>query len=274
MRTKTIAIALVLAAGSLVAGCGERKEKVNAKGEQEVDLALDFYVNPDHAGIYQALENGRFSEAGLDVKPRVPSDPSAPLRQVAAGRADLAISYEPEVLLARDQGLPVVAVAALVAQPLTSLISTGDAGIEDVTDLRGKTIATAGIPYQAAFIEAILDKEGLEPDDVETVEVGFNLLPAVLSGQGRRDARRLPQRRRRRPRAAGGGSEGGPGRRDRDPDLRRAGRRRQRGDGRERSRDDPALPDGARAGDPRRRRRPEGRDRDDPRARATASSRS
>jgi putative hydroxymethylpyrimidine transport system substrate-binding protein len=183
MRTKTIAIALVLAAASLVAGCGEREEKVNAEGEQQVDLALDFYVNPDHAGIYQALENGRFSEAGLEVKPRVPSDPSAPLRQVAAGRADLAISYEPEVLLARDQGLPVVAVAALVAQPLTSLISTGDAGIVDVTDLRGKTVATAGIPYQAAFMEAILDKEGLAPDDVDTVEVGFNLLPAVLSGK-------------------------------------------------------------------------------------------
>jgi putative hydroxymethylpyrimidine transport system substrate-binding protein len=183
MSKTTIAIALAAIAGGLLAGCGEREEKLNAKGEQQVDLALDFYVNPDHAGIYQALENGHFAEAGLDVKPRVPSDPSAPLRQVAAGRADLAISYEPEVILARDQELPVVTVAALVAQPLTSLISTRDAGIEDVRDLRGKTVATAGIPYQTAFLDAILREEGLSADDVDQVDVGFNLLPAVLSGR-------------------------------------------------------------------------------------------
>ena len=91
-------------------------------------LALDFYVNPDHAGIYTALERGYFDDAGLDVEPQVPSDPSAPIRQVAAGRADLAISYEPEVLLAQDQGLPVIAVAAIVHRPLTSLISLPEAG--------------------------------------------------------------------------------------------------------------------------------------------------
>ena len=94
-------------------GCRLRREGgARRRGDAEqFTLALDFYVNPDHAGIYAALERGDFDEAGLDVEPQVPSDPSAPIRQVAAGRADLAISYEPEVLLARDQGLPVMAVA-------------------------------------------------------------------------------------------------------------------------------------------------------------------
>ena len=78
----------------------------------------------------------------------MPSDPSAPIKQVAAGQVDLAISYEPEVMLARDQGLDVVAVAALVSEPLTSLISLPEAGIARPRDLEGKTIATAGIPYQ------------------------------------------------------------------------------------------------------------------------------
>ena len=112
----------------------------------------------------------------------MPSDPSAPIRQVAAGRADLAISYEPEVLLAQDEGLPVIAVAALVPQPLTSLISLPEAGIDDAADLRGKTIATAGIPYQADYLDAILDRDGPQPDDVEQKDVGLNLLPALLSG--------------------------------------------------------------------------------------------
>jgi putative hydroxymethylpyrimidine transport system substrate-binding protein len=175
--------ALMLAAATAVGGCGEKEEPSGAGGTTALDLALDFYVNADHAGIYQAIENGHFEQAGLDVTPRIPSDPSAPIRQVAAGRVDLAISYEPEVLLARDLGLDVVAVAAIVPQPLTSLIALGEAGIEDARDLKGKTVATAGIPYQDAFMDAILTEANVDSGDVKQVDVGFNLLPAVLSGR-------------------------------------------------------------------------------------------
>ena len=152
---------------AVAAGCGEKSEDVTPGNPQRFDLALDFYVNPDHAGIYEALDRGYFRDAGLDVHPQVPSDPSAPIKEVAAGRADLAISYEPEVLLAHDQGLPVKAVAAVVPTPLTSLIWLKGSGIADVKDLRGKTIATAGIPYQAAYLKTILERSGLSTDDVE-----------------------------------------------------------------------------------------------------------
>jgi putative hydroxymethylpyrimidine transport system substrate-binding protein len=188
MRPKlTLGIALAAAAltlvGALAAGCGEKEETTTGSAAQAFDLTLDFYVNPDHAGIYTALERGYFEEAGLDVNPQVPSDPSSPIQQVAAGRADLAVSYEPEVLLAHDQGLPVVAVAALVPSPLTSLISLPEAKVRDVADLAGKTVATAGIPYQSDFLEAMLDDAGVPSDDVDQVDVGLNLLPAVLSGR-------------------------------------------------------------------------------------------
>jgi putative hydroxymethylpyrimidine transport system substrate-binding protein len=174
------ALALALALGA-VAGCGEKEEKVGPGGTTKLDLALDFYINPDHSGIYQAIENGHFEEAGLEVSPSVPSDPAAPIKQVAAGRADLAISYEPEVLLARDQGLDVIAVAAIVPRPLTSLIALGQARIEDAGDLAGKTVATAGIPYQNAFMDTILAQAEVDAGDVKQVDVGFQLLPAVLS---------------------------------------------------------------------------------------------
>jgi putative hydroxymethylpyrimidine transport system substrate-binding protein len=186
MRTRTSrvpALAVALAVIALAAGCGEKAEDTTPAGNQRLSLALDFYVNPDHAGIYQAIDRGYFDEAGLTVDPQVPSDPSAPIREVAAGRVDLAISYEPEVLLARDQGLPVVAVAALVQQPLTSLISLPEAGVKSPADLVGKTVATAGIPYQTAFLDAILDEAGVAPDDVQQVDVGLSLLPAILSGR-------------------------------------------------------------------------------------------
>lgn len=179
-----LAIAALVAAALVAAGagCGEKAEKGSGEASR-FDLALDFYVNPDHAGIFTALERGYFEEAGLDVRPQVPSDPSAPIKQVAAGRVDLAISYEPEVLIARDQGLDVVAVGALVQEPLSSLISIESAGIDSVADLEGKTVATAGIPYQDTFLDAILEDEGLRRSDLSVVDVGLNLLPAVISGR-------------------------------------------------------------------------------------------
>ena len=182
-RSRLACAAALLAVVATAAGCGEKEEEIGASDAEPFELALDFYVNPDHAGIYAGLENGRFEEAGLDVRPRVPSDPAAPIRLVAAGQADLAISYEPEVMIARDQGQPVVAVAALVPTPLTSLISLPEARIADTADLRGKTLATAGIPYQQAFLDAILREEGIDPGDVKTQNVGLGLLPAVLSGR-------------------------------------------------------------------------------------------
>ena len=177
------ALALALSLAALAAGCGEKSEDVTPGDPEAFDVALDFYVNPDHAGLYVGLERGYFRDAGLDVRPRVPSDPSAPIKEVAAGRVDLAISYEPEVLLARDQGLPVKAVAAMVPTPLTSLIWLKGSGISKVKDLRGKTVATAGIPYQEDYLETILERSGLTTDDVDVVNVQQGLLPAILSGR-------------------------------------------------------------------------------------------
>jgi len=178
-----VAVAIAVCVVTLAAGCGEKSESTTSPQEQPLDLALDFYVNPDHAGIFEALDRGYFQQAGLDVHPQVPSDPSLPIKEVAAGRADLAISYEPEVLIAHDQGLPVKAVAALVPSPLTSLIWLKDSGIANVKGLRGKTIATAGIPYQAAYLNTILERAGLSTNDVNTVDVQQGLLPAILSGR-------------------------------------------------------------------------------------------
>ena len=128
-----------------------------------------------------AKKLGYFEEAGLDVSIETPSDPAAPIKLVAAGHTDLAISYEPEVMLAREQGLDVVAVGALVDRPLTSLIWLKKSGIKGVGDLRGKTIATAGIPYQDAYLKTILARAKL-PSDVKTVNVGYGLLPALVGG--------------------------------------------------------------------------------------------
>jgi len=168
---------------ALLAGCGEKEDVLEPRGSRHVELMLDYFPNADHAGIYAAQAGGDFEQAGLDVAIRQPPDPAAPIKQVAAGRVDLAISYEPEVLRARDQGLPVVSVAAIVQKPLTSIISLPEAKIREPADLGGKTVGTAGIDYQSAYLRTILLEAGVAPDTVKERNVGFGLTPALLTGK-------------------------------------------------------------------------------------------
>ena len=158
------AIGLILAAivAVVLAGCGEKQEAVTgaAGSAQSLTLMLDWFPNADHVGIYQALAEGDFTKADLDVHIEVPSDPSDPLKLLAAGKVDAAISYEPEVLLARNQGLPLVSVAAIVQEPLTSIVSVGSKHITNPSQLRGKRVGDAGIPYQHAYLETILARAG------------------------------------------------------------------------------------------------------------------
>ena len=167
----------------LIAGCGEKKDVLEPSGSKKVELMLDYFPNADHAGIYAAEAAGDFKQAGLDVEIRQPADPAAPIKQVAAGRVDLAISYEPEVLRARDQGLNVVSVGAIVQKPLTSVISLPKAKIRRPADLKGKTVGTAGIDYQSAYLRTILLEAGVQPDTVKQRNVGFSLVPSLLTGK-------------------------------------------------------------------------------------------
>ena len=167
----------------VLAGCGEKVDVLQPKSDQQFQLMLDYFPNADHAPVYDAQARGYFKQAGLDLKIRQPSDPSAPIKQVAAGRVDLAISYEPEVMRARSNGLHVVAVGSLVRGPLTSIISLPKAKISRPQDLRGKTVGTAGIDYQHAYLQTILEHARIPADSVKQRDVGFNLVPALLTGK-------------------------------------------------------------------------------------------
>ncbi len=185
MKPASRALALALAVAGLVlalSACGEKKDSLTPKGPaRKLTVMLDYLPNADHVGIYQAQASGEFAKAGLSVQLETPSDPSAPLRLVQSGRVDLAISYEPDLLLARDKGAPLVAIGALVQQPLTSIISIGRRGITNPAQLRGKRVGTAGIPYQHAYLDTILQHAGVPVDSVTETDVGFNLIPALLS---------------------------------------------------------------------------------------------
>jgi putative hydroxymethylpyrimidine transport system substrate-binding protein len=182
-RPRALAALLALALAACLAACGSKQDTITAARAKPFTVVLDFFPNADHAALYAALAHGDFRAVGLDVHPQTPSEPSAPLKLLAAGKADMAISYEPELLLARDQGLKLVSIAALVQRPLTSIIALPASHVTKVADLAGKTVGTAGIAYQAAELRTAVQAAGVNPSSVKEVNVGFNLVPAMLSGK-------------------------------------------------------------------------------------------
>ena len=93
-----------------------------ARAADRLTLLLDWFVNPDHGPILVADQLGYFKAAGLDVDIVAPSDPNDPPKLVAAGQADIGVSYQPQLHIQVDQGLPLVRIGTLVATPLNSLL--------------------------------------------------------------------------------------------------------------------------------------------------------
>ena len=173
-------LALVLAGGI---ACGDDDAPTSADAPRDTEVILDWFVNADHAGLYSALAGNRFTERGVALTTTVPSDPAAALKEVATGRSDFAVSYQPEVLRARSEGIPVVAVAALIRVPLNSVIVRSDRGIRRPRDLAGATVGVTGLPTEAALVRAVVEADGGDPEAVNLQTVGFELGPAIAAGK-------------------------------------------------------------------------------------------
>lgn len=179
-----LVLAVVCAAG--LSACGERSEDGSNADRPPADrlsLLLDYLPNVDHAGIYAAQQRGQFERAGLDVDVRAPQDPASVLKLVEAGKVDVGITYEPELLLARQKNKDLVAFASVIQKPLTSLVSLPKANIRSPKDLANKTVGTSGIAYQDSYLDTILKRAGVDPSSVKRVNVGFNLNQALIFGR-------------------------------------------------------------------------------------------
>jgi len=154
-----------------------------AAAADKLTVMLDWFINPDHGPLYVALERGEFERRGLDVELIPPADPNDPPKLVAAGRADLAISYQPQLHLQVAAGLPLMRVGTLVATPLSSLVVLADSPIKSIADLKGRKVGFSVGGFEDALLGAMLDKHGLTLDDVELINVNFSLSPSLMSGQ-------------------------------------------------------------------------------------------
>ncbi|WP_170447265.1 ABC transporter substrate-binding protein [Ruegeria arenilitoris] len=154
-----------------------------AWAQDKMTVLLDWFVNPDHGPIIVAQEKGYFAEQGLEVEIVPPADPSAPPRLVAAGQADLAVSYQPQLHLQIHEGLPLKRVGTLVATPLNCLLVLEDGPIKTLADLKGKKIGFSVAGVEEAILTAMLNAHGVSLDDIEMINVNFSLSPSLMTGQ-------------------------------------------------------------------------------------------
>ncbi|WCK54922.1 ABC transporter substrate-binding protein [Aneurinibacillus sp. Ricciae_BoGa-3] len=152
-------------------------------GLQKVSLMLDWYPNAVHSFLYAAQANGYFKEQGLDVDIKMPADTNDPLKLVAAGQIDMALSYEPEVLVARGENIPVQSFAAVVRHPLNYLMVPANGPIKSPKDLAGKTVGYPSIPLDEAIVDTMVKSAGGNPTQVKMQDVGFNLIPTMATNK-------------------------------------------------------------------------------------------
>ena len=154
-----------------------------AVANEKLTVLLDWFVNPDHATLVVAKEKGFFSEQGLDVDLIAPADPNDPPKLVAAGKAALAVSYQPQLHLQVAEGLPLTRVGTLVATPLNSLVVLKDSPIKSIADLKGRKVGYSVGGFEDVILDAMLEKHGLGVKDIELININFTLSPSLISGQ-------------------------------------------------------------------------------------------
>lgn len=150
---------------------------------EKLTVLLDWFVNPDHAPLFVAQEKGFFKARGLDVEFIAPSNPNDPPKLVAAGQADIAVSYQHQHQMQVAEGLPLTRIATLVATPLNSLVVLADGPIKTIADLKDRTVGYSVGGFETALLKVMLEKAGLTLGDVKLVNVNFSLSPSLFTGQ-------------------------------------------------------------------------------------------
>ena len=174
-------LALAVVALLVGAACADDEGELT-----RVRLALDWFPNANHAGLFLALERDYFAEEGIALSVYTPDDPATILATVGAGKDDFGFEYQMGVLLARDQGVPVVSLAGIVQHPLNSVMALKSSGIERPRDLVGKTVGYPGIATDPPLLRTMLVADGVSPEEADAlvermVNVGFDLVPALIS---------------------------------------------------------------------------------------------
>jgi putative hydroxymethylpyrimidine transport system substrate-binding protein len=170
---KRILFALLLTAGLAWSG--------PARAETPLTLMLDWFPNVDHLPVYVAQQRGYFADQDVSVNILSPSDTADALKLAAAGKVDLAVSYEPQTVMAAARGFDVRVVGRLIGHPLTTLLFLKSGGFTTPADLNGRTIGYTVPGLMDVLMDAFAKVNGIK--DYQLVNVGFSIVPALSAGR-------------------------------------------------------------------------------------------
>jgi putative hydroxymethylpyrimidine transport system substrate-binding protein len=148
---------------------------------QKLTLMLDWFPNVDHLPIYVARHQGFFADAGLEIEIISPSETSDALKLAATGKVDIAVSYEPQTIIAAARGLDVIVIGRLIEHPLTTLLFLKGRGINEPGDLEGKKIGYTVPGLMDVLLEAFARLNGIE--QYEAINVGFAIVQSLAAGK-------------------------------------------------------------------------------------------
>lgn len=171
----------------MLAGCSGNQSaqapQQNAADLREINVVLDWYPNALHTFLYAAIEKGYYEEEGLKVNIRFPANPNDAMSLVAAGKAEIGLYYQQDVIMARaNQDVPIKSIGAVVQAPLNIILSLKDKNITTPEDLVGKNIGYAGTELSEALVKAMLNYVGADATDVTMTNVDFDLMSAMTTG--------------------------------------------------------------------------------------------
>jgi ABC-type nitrate/sulfonate/bicarbonate transport system substrate-binding protein len=180
---------LTAVAAALLAGCGEGSgsettgEAERPQAYRSLSLALDGLSGPETAGIATAYATYQFDEAAFKVFISSPAAPVRTVPYVARRTVDLGVAHGPQVAMAQEEGVPIVAIGSIVPEPTMAMIWLEKSKINDIADLKGKTIGIPGVPFQKDFLAYVLEQAGLKPSEVKVKWSGYDLVPDLISGR-------------------------------------------------------------------------------------------
>ncbi len=176
-------LSMVLVCALLLCGCGATESTAKEGKLKEISVVLDWYPNALHAFLYEAIDKGYYEEEGLKVNIQFPSNSNDAISLVAAGKADIGLYYQQDVIQARvNQNVPVKSIGAVVQGPLNIVLSLKDKNITSPGDLVGKTIGYGGTELSEALIRSIMNNVGADYSDVTLINVGFDLMSSMTTG--------------------------------------------------------------------------------------------
>jgi putative hydroxymethylpyrimidine transport system substrate-binding protein len=192
-RSWKLSVVFILLASLMLAGCGQGQDQKQGQGQgqeknvssppkkEKLTIMLDWYPNAVHSFLYTAMKKGYFAAEGIDLQIQMPAETNDPLRMAAANKVDLAFTYQPEVVIARGEGVNVKSIAAVVRHPLNTVLVPAGSAIKTPKDLAGKKIGYPSIPLDEVIIDTMMKKDGADEKQMKMTDIGFDIIPAIAT---------------------------------------------------------------------------------------------